>query len=469
MTDSRIIKNIFSLTTADLISKIIIFLYTAYLARTILTEGLGAVNLAQSIVAYLIVLTNGMDTYGVKMISRNKESISSYVNSIFSLRMFLAFVGYAILILIVFLIDKDIEIKIVILIFGLTIFAQGTYLNWVFMGIERMEVIAVRLIAMSILNLAGILTLIHSPADTWLAASIIAASQLINSAWMILYYIRKFGNFRLSFNISEWIVHFSKSLPFGLTFIIISFSANIGIILIGFLISTNYLHQTGVLGASLKIMIIAMTPLQIIQLAFFPQLSAASTKEEKISIMKKFTKLTFLAGSFLSVLVFFYSDILIGIAYGDAFYESAYLLKYLSAAILFMYIGSSFSIPLMAWGRERTVLLIVLSAALVNLLINLVFIPLHGMYAVAVATVCTEFTVLSLSLIFIIKAIRITNLSNLLILISLSAVSFLVFWYLSLPWYISITLSTLLFLGLTLITKQLEIRTIKNLISSIKG
>jgi len=467
MSNRKIIKNIFSLSVADLISKIIIFIYTAYLARTILTDGLGTINLAQSLVAYLIVLTNGMDTYGVKMISKSKSNIKSFVNSVFSLRLFLSILGYVILIIIVLLLDKDIEVKNIILIFGITIFAQGTYINWIFMGMEKMEVIALRLIIMSLINFAGILLLISSPEDTWLAASIIGVSQLLNSIWMIVYYIKKYERIQLTFNFKEWLEHFKNSLPFGLTYIVISFYSNIGIILIGVLISTNYLYQTGILGSALKLMIIAMTPLQIIQLSFFPRLSASNTKEEKQLTMKSFTKMTYLVGSFLSVLVFFYSEILIGVAYGEAFAESSYLLKILAPAILFMYIGSSFNIPLMAWGKERTILYLVLTAALINFIINLIFIPIYGMYSVAYSTLITELVVVLIAFYFIYQSIDTNYLKNLISLISIAVVSFGSIYFLTdLYWIASLLISSIIFIILSVISKQLDLKSIKKLIVS---
>ncbi|GEM_PF-483646 len=467
MLNSKILKNIFSLSTAEVYNKILLFITTAYLARTILTDGLGAINLAQSMSTYLLLLiVTGLDAYGIKELAKNRDKMRTLVNTLFSAKFFLSILAYLVLFIIVLLINKEFEVKVVILIFGFTIFAQVNYLNWVFMGLEKMEIVAIRLAITSSLNLIGILLLVHSPADTWLAALIIASSQLINALWMIIYYIKKYNKIEIRINIGDWLYHIKKAMPIGFSFLITAFYNNIGIILVGLMLTTGYLYQTGILGTALKALIISMSPLMIFQQAFYPQLSRSNSIEERSNLLKNYTKITFLTGSLLAGIIFFYSDALIVFAFGQAFVESAALLKILAPALLLMYINVSFSIPLIAWGYEKKVLYTVLTAGIVNLILNLIFIPEYGMYAVAYISLLTEFIV-AVGLSFNIRSIvQKTYYTTLAILSLLAILSFgLPSLFLNLHWSINISISIIAFIVLVFASKQIELRQIKNLFS----
>jgi O-antigen/teichoic acid export membrane protein len=465
MINSKILKNIFSLSTAEIFSKILVFITTAYLARTILTDGLGAINLAQSMATYLLLLiTTGMDAYGVKVLAQNRDKMQSLVDTLFSARFFLSILVYLFLAIIVFFINKEAEVKLIIMIYGLTIFAQVNYLNWVYMGLEKMEIVAFRLAITSAMNLTGILLLVHSPEDTWLAALIIALSQILNAGWMIVYYIKKYFAIRLRINIKLWIEHFKKAMPIGLTFLITAFYNNIGLILVGLLLSTGYLYQTGILGTALKALLILMSPLAIYQQAFYPQLSRAITLSERSTMLKNYTKITFLTGSLLSVILFFYAETLIITVFGQPFIESAALLKILAPALILMYINLSFSIPLIAWGYEKKVLKTVFVAGLVNLILNLMFIPKYGMYTVAYVTLLTEFIVAVGLTYYIYKVVKKTYFTNLAILTTISVLSFgIPYLFLDINFILNISISFISFILLILATKQIEIRQIKSL------
>ncbi len=465
MINSKILKNIFSLSTAEVFNKILLFITTAYLARTILTDGLGSINLAQSMSTYLLLLiTTGLDAYGIKELAKNREKMKPLVDTLFSAKFLFSIIAYLILVAIVLLINKEFEVKLIILIYGFTIFAQVNYLNWVFMGLERMEIVAFRLAITSVLNLTGILIFVHSPEDTWLAALIIAVSQLINAAWMIVYYFKKYHSIQIQINIKEWIYHIKRAMPIGFSFLITAFYNNIGIILVGLMLTTGYLYQTGILGTAIKALMISMSPLMIFQQSFYPQLSRAVSIYERSDLLRNYTKITFITGSFLATILYFYADVLIVFAFGNAFIESAALLKILAPALILMYVNISFSIPLIAWGYEKKVLKVVFVAGITNLILNLIFIPEYGMYAVAYVTLLTELIV-ALGLSFYIRGtVRNTYFSTLALLVLLAVLSFgIPSLFLSFYWIINLSISIIAFGVLLLITKQIEIQQIKKL------
>lgn len=94
------------------------------------------------------------------------------------------------------------------------------------------------------------------------------------------------------------------------------------------------------------------------------------------------------------------SDIIVKIVFGDIYQESAFLLKILAIAIPFRFVSTSLSSLLLdektVWSKVK----IQGSAAVINLLLNILAIPLFGIMGAVVTTVITEIVVTSLYLIY---------------------------------------------------------------------
>ena len=87
----RILKNIASLSIAEVAKNGITLITTAYLARVITSEGFGVLGFATSFISYFVLFTMlGFDTVGAREIANSKDKISKYVNSIFSIRLLLS-------------------------------------------------------------------------------------------------------------------------------------------------------------------------------------------------------------------------------------------------------------------------------------------------------------------------------------------------------------------------------------------
>jgi len=115
----RNINSFVSLSISELISSFIFFIIVIYLARVLGAEGLGKITFAKSVVIYLLMVVNaGLDLYAVRTASRNNRLIKTLISNIISLRLFLAFIIYGVLIIFVFLLPRDYETKQILLYYG---------------------------------------------------------------------------------------------------------------------------------------------------------------------------------------------------------------------------------------------------------------------------------------------------------------------------------------------------------------
>ena len=204
MADARVvIRNIFSLTAAEVVSRLLTFVYTIYLLRILTPSGFGLITLSKSTIAiFLIIAAFGLDSIGTREVAKNKSNIKPIVNNIFTIRFFSALAVYFLLLIFITIADFTIYEKIAIAIMGFNIFSNSLLLNWTFQGLQRMEVFAMRAIIVNVLNFIGIFLFVKNSDDTLLAIAIIVISTFLNMLWLIYYYSRQFGKISFEFNVT---------------------------------------------------------------------------------------------------------------------------------------------------------------------------------------------------------------------------------------------------------------------------
>lgn len=463
----NILKNIFSLSIAEMASKGLAFVYMIYLIRTIGPESNGVLNFAKSLVQYfLIAVALGFDQIGIRETAKDKSLLKQYVDLITSIRISIAIASFFLLFIIVQLLTISkpdlVNNQHIVYIYGITIFSNALMLNWVFQSLEKMEIIAFRTIGIYLLNFIGIFLFVKSSDDLTLAVIIISASMLINSIIMFVYYRQKYHTFNFNFDLKEWWRIIREALSIGLIFLIATLYNNIDITLLG-IIKGDF--ETGIYGAAHQVIVFAILPSVILQGAFFPQITQRFTFEDRDRILSKFAKLQAFAGYLIFGYLFFLADYAV-ILLGEKYISSNYILQFLAFTVLIQFLISIYFAPLISWKAENKVIKANVIGLIINVVLNILLIPKYGMFGSAVATILCELGVL-ISMIVIFKKIH----NKIYIKELLEFVPVLIFSFLPIylfkeqinPIY-GIIISSLLFFGISLAFKIIDIKEIKSLL-----
>lgn len=391
----QILKNMFSLTAAELAGKGLAFVFTIYLLRTIGPENNGILTQAKSIVGVLFVLVwLGFEQVGIREVSRDRSKMLYFVGTILSIRVLIALICYAVLIIGLELFGDfariSVTTRIVAYIYGLLLFGNAIILNWVFQAIEKMHIIAIRSVMLNLLNLAGILIFVHNENDLILAVWIITISMLINSAWMLIYYIRNYGLPKLNFNYKSWGELLGQSSRVGFVFLIVTLYNNVGYHFL------NYFHgavETGIYGAAVQIVLFLTIPSAILQGAFFPQIAKLSTVIERNNMVSRYVMMNMLAGVAMSFSLLVFSDVVVSVL-GEKYSQTEDIIKYLSLVVLIQYVSTSFTCPLIAWNKEKTVIYANVSGLVAVIIFSIALIPSYGYIGASIALVACESAVM---------------------------------------------------------------------------
>jgi O-antigen/teichoic acid export membrane protein len=386
----RILKNLVSMSVAEFASKGLQFFYTVYLAAILGPVAFGSIGFAKSHIAfYIMAVTLGMDIYGCREVAGDKTNIRKYVNSIITIRVLLSFIAYFVLCIVVFFfLQETLLVKIIFLIAGLSIFSNAILLQWVYQALERMEIIAYRSFFIGLLNFIGIFLLVRKPDDALVAMCVMSGAFLINSLWMIYIYVKEFGPIKPDFDMKSAKNVIKVSFSIGMSIFVIMLYNTLDMNMLGFILGSDS-PQKGIYYLAHNLLIMAILPANILQSVFFPMFSQNKTGPKMLEIMKRFSIINFLAGSFISLAIFVFSTEIAAL-FGEKYVATAELLKYFSLTIFLVYISVNFYSPMLAWGLEKKALVANICGLVINAILISILIPQYGMYGAAVGTIFSE-------------------------------------------------------------------------------
>lgn len=390
---NQIIKNLLSLTSAEVISKIIGLITAAYLGRVLKPEGFGILGFATAFVSYFLLMVNfGSDTYGTREIAKDQSIIPKLVNNILSIRLLFALMWFIIFTLVIVLIDKPMVVKLVLIITAINLFVNALSINWVFFGIEKMWLIAIRHILTNLLSLIGIIIFVSSEKYILIAAGVTVFSGLINSIWLLGVFRKMYG--KISFEIDKTYLKeiIKESFPLVLSSFMIAIYYNLDMVMLGYMKSEQ---DVGIYSAAYKIILVGIIPFTLILNSFFPSLSKIGLKNssEFRNIIKQYSFFMFASGIIVTAIIFFNASRIVEIIFGNAYNKSAAPLSILSLNLMVISTNIFFGNPLIAWGKQKQYSIAIAFGAVTNIVLNILLIPRYSYIGAALATLMAEVAV----------------------------------------------------------------------------
>lgn len=468
MSEKRIVaNNIFYLTLAEVLGRIFQFFYYKHITVALGTDAFGVFSWSVTNVTYFfIVVGAGLDIYGIREITKDKSKLKYYSDVILSLRLLLSILAFALLCFYAFIIPKSYEIKLVLVISGIRLFGDALLPNWVYQAVEKMQVVAIRNFAFNIINFILAYILVSNAGDIYYAAGIVSFNLILTSVISLYYFYYKIEKINLIFDFKKFFQILKDSVPIGLSVQLIIFYNFADIVMLGFL-RENFEYEVGIYSASMRIIILASLPNQILHQAFFPKFSTDDITKEN-SYTNQFSKMLYFIGTFITIFFIIYAEEIIYLQFSREFYASIDLLKFLGLKLFLTYISVSFSSPMLAKSQERIIMITVGIALLLNVVLNYYFIPEHGYYGAAYTTIFCELMIAIVFMYVNYKQYNIVYFKHLLLsIISLVLIYFvheLTDNYLGLNTLISAIFSIFTFLVLTILFKIVSFNEIKSLV-----
>lgn len=382
-------EKILYLSLGDGISKALYFLSFVYLARVLGVEAYGVLEFSVSIVAYFLLLADsGLEIWGMRAIAQGKD-FRELIGRVLPIKTLLAVLSITLLIVLLPFLPNYPALKTILLLYGLSLFAQALSLKWVLMGQERFFNVGCGLALSQIIFALGVFFSVEGSAELWWVPIFKIVADLVLAGYFggVVFITDGWGN--IPFTLTNSFEIMRPSLTMGATQTLGILNYNFDMILLGVLLGPV---AVGLYGAAYKPVTAMLAVPLMVFLGLFPILSRTYMENSEFfpSFVLRLQKLTFLLILPCGVLSTFLSGQIIEMLYGEGFHQSVVALQVLSWSMVLVVLRGVYRQSLNAIGQQNKDLKCAGVSAAVNIFLTILLIPAFGIVGAATATLLSD-------------------------------------------------------------------------------
>lgn len=380
----------FPLAFGETGARIIAFVATAYLARTLGASAFGMIGFAVALVAHFgIALAVGVGEVGARDVARNPEKTSAIAATAITLRLAVAVVAIAAIISLSMVLRIDQGTRVVTWLYAFSVIPLALDTAWAYKGLGRTRPVGYALLLSQAVALAAILLVVKSDDDVAKVPIVQVAGDLFAAAFLLVPLMRGSWHIAPLRAIGD-IARRSGTITVSrvLRTVVVSFD----VVLLGLLVTAR---EVGLYSAAYRVVFFVMAIIYASHAAFLPEVARSATEPRALSRL-----LSRAIGLALAVTIpFVVGGVLVAPNLMDLIFGAEYragsvpLQLLLSALLLFGIHGATRNVFL-AVQRLGIETLIVAAGVVVNVVLNLLLIPRYGITGSAIATVAGEAAIL---------------------------------------------------------------------------
>ena len=305
------------------------------------------------------------------------------------LRFLLALASFAGLLIVLPVLPDYPALKPILLLFGLTLFANAASLKWVFLGAEKMGRVAVGLVLTQIIFAAAVFGLVRDPtAILW-----IPVLRLLAELAMAVYFMRLFV---ITYGGFPWPVTLRGASNMARSAFVMGGAQGLGLmsynfdsIFLGLLAGPA---AVGLYSAAYKpVTAVLAGPITYYQ-GLFPALARtfSTSKEDFRGAVYSSLQLTTIFALPFGIMSTMFSTQIIHILFGVPYAAAVPVLQVLAWSAVLVTLRGTFKHGLNAAGRPELDLRSAVASVTLNVGLNLALIPRYGILGAAVATVTAD-------------------------------------------------------------------------------
>lgn len=373
-----------------------------YVAHILLPSDIGQVAYAQNIAQYFVILAFlGIPTYGLREIAKargNKEDLNNIYSELFFLNLTSTVIFTCIYLALIFSVPNFRGQYPLYLITGLAIALNALDNSWLYEGLEEFKFTAIRNLIFKIALFVLLLVFVRGTEDFYIYAAITVAGTAGNNIINILF-SKRFVKLKVrGLNIKR---HLKPVMMLVIVNLAIEIYTLVDTTMLGIFCPKE---NVAFYSYGSKINKILLQVVNTFTMVIVPRI-ALYYKEGKLEefnqLLTNTLKIILILALPLIIGIQFVSQFFICEIYGDAYINSAYVLRILSAVLLISPIGYLLgSRVILSVGKEWKMAICVGAGAVVNVVGNLLLIPHYKEYGAAIASVIGEIVVMVIHLVF---------------------------------------------------------------------
>jgi len=383
-------------TLSGLIFPVVTF---PYAARVLQPEGIGVVNFQNSIIGYIVLLTSlGIPLYAVREIAKCRSDLNlrnRTMVEITVLSIILAMLGYLAVYVIGVFIPRIQEELSLFYILSLTIIFTALGVQWFYQGIEDFLFITIRGLIIRFLCAISLFVFVKDKNDLLIYGLVVVGSTVGNNLINFIH-LRKYIQFcSIEWKKLNFTKHIKPAFRIFMLTVITSIYVQLNTIMLGFMVDDR---SVGLFTAGYKlthILVSVVTSLGTVMLPRCSHLISERKFDEFNSIIRKsYHFMMFMAIPLTVGIMMLSKPITLGFC-GDDFNDSIPVVVYTAPVIIFIGMTNIIGIQILyPYGKESYVIVSTLVAAGLNIILNIILIPLFSEIGASISMLISEFSVL---------------------------------------------------------------------------
>lgn len=391
----KVTGNVIALSGGEVVSRLIAFLGTTYLARTLEPAGFGIISFATALFGYFYFTTvAGFNDMASREVARRPQEAANIAAGVLSVRLTLAVAALVALSVVAWGLHKPASVKLVVILTGLSFFSLALDTSWVYKGLERSRMAGLALILGQALYVGAVWMIVRGPADL----PRVPLAQFfgeMGAALLLAIPLFRSGKINLEWREGWRILRGSWSL--AITRLLRMCMTSFDLVLLGLLLGER---EAGLYAAPYRICFLFLAVAAAIHSSYLPAITRAWAQSAEQAKAIAARSVGFSAAVAAPVLV---GGILLAVpllraVFGPDYVAGAWAFRLLLLSMGFIcFFGTAHNI-LLACGRLKDEMRLMAVAAGLNVGLNLIVIPRYGLVGAAAVTALTEGLVLMIAL-----------------------------------------------------------------------
>ena len=393
----RIAANFLSIAGTNVLGLGVTILISVYVRRALGPEAIGQLSWAIAVVAYLTVLVSpGLTFVGQRAIAQASDRTEALAALVLTLQTLLASVVYAFVLVVVALQPRGPVVSMLLAIQGVTLFFTAWNMGWVLQAHERMVAPSLAALAFNVLQLPGLMLLVHEPDDLMLYAGLTVAFAFGSVGYNVWYLVRnrilRSSSMRPTLAGCRGVLR--EAWPLALLQAAVLVIANSSIVVLGL---TDGDDAVGQFASAYRLMLVAAVITSALWNAYFPAFVRAQERpEEAMRLSREYLGLLAWMGLPMAALGWAVGRHIVELLYGPAFAPAGRYFEWLCLNVGLTFVNYGVISALVPWGRGHLQLRITTAAAFLNLTVTGVGVPLYGAWGAVAAILASELLTLLL-------------------------------------------------------------------------
>lgn len=392
MLKNKFIKNLSWIFVGNLVHAVLQFLLNVFVARVYTTENYGLINYSSSLIAFFSsVGTLGFTGIITKYFAADEKNTGEYLGTAITARMVFSIFAIIVLQIIVRTTSQnEPELALIVFCQSLSIFFSSFDLlvYWFRYKGEAKVVAVLRLLAFSI-SASWRLVVIYFKKDISFYVLGVTVETIFFVLFLCITYLKQYSSYQFHFSMQKLKVMLGISYPFVFSAILSTIYGQTDKIMLKAMVDNTAVAMYSV---SLTLAgLIVIIPTALLE-GFRPEILSYKISNEAMyrKRLKQLYALVFWICTMYCMFISIFAKWIILILYGEKYLGAVPALALVVWYTSFSYFGAINNLYMVAEGKTKWVQITTLFGALLNIILNYLFIPKFGINGAACASLITQ-------------------------------------------------------------------------------